>query len=98
MFSLQSIVYLVIAVILSMSIHETAHGLVSYWMGDPTAKLEGRLSLNPFKHVDWLGLVCLLICGFGCAPKKVSCRLLFSVLISGLTIIGTGRKIVKPGD
>ena len=52
MFSLQSIVYLVIAVILSMSIHETAHGLVSYWMGDPTAKLEGRLSLNPFKHVD----------------------------------------------
>ena len=32
------------------------------------------------------------------APKKVSCRLLFSVLISCLTIIGTGRKIVKPGD
>ena len=44
MFSLQNIIYLVIAVILSMSIHETAHGLVSYWMGDPTAKLEGRES------------------------------------------------------
>ena len=75
MFSLQSIVYLVIAVILSMSIHETAHGLVSYWMGDPTAKLEGRLSLNPFKHVDWLGLVCLLICGFGWAkPVPIDSR------------------------
>ena len=75
MFSLQSIVYLVIAVILSMSIHETAHGSVSYWMGDPTAKLEGRLSLNPFKHVDWLGLVCLLICGFGWAkPVPIDAR------------------------
>ena len=75
MFSLQNIIYLVIAVILSMSIHETAHGLVSYWMGDPTAKLEGRLSLNPFKHVDWLGLVCLLICGFGWAkPVPIDAR------------------------
>ena len=50
-----------------MSIHEVAHGLVSYWMGDPTAKLEGRLSLNPFKHIDWAGLVCLLFFGFGWA-------------------------------
>ena len=65
MFNLSNIIYLVIAVVLSMSIHETAHGLVSYWMGDPTAKMEGRLSLNPFKHVDWIGLVCLLVCGFG---------------------------------
>ena len=67
MFNLSNIIYLVIAVVLSMSIHETAHGLVSYWMGDPTAKMEGRLSLNPFKHVDWIGLVCLLVCGFGWA-------------------------------
>ena len=75
MFSLQSIVYLVIAVILSMSIHETAHGLVSYWMGDPTAKLEGRLSLNPFKHIDWAGLVCLLFFGFGWAkPVPIDSR------------------------
>ena len=50
MFNLSNIIYLVIAVVLSMSIHETAHGLVSYWMGDPTAKMEGRLSLNPFKN------------------------------------------------
>ena len=57
MFSLQSIVYLVIAVILSMSIHETAHGLVSYWMGDTTAKLEGRLSLRR-KNRDYLDKFC----------------------------------------
>ena len=58
-----------------MSIHEVAHGLVSYWMGDPTAKLEGRLSLNPFKHIDWAGLVCLLFFGFGWAkPVPIDSR------------------------
>ena len=75
MFSISDIIYLAIGVILSMSIHEVAHGLVSYWMGDPTAKLEGRLSLNPFKHIDWDGLVCLLFFGFGWAkPVPIDSR------------------------
>ena len=75
MFSISDIIYLAIGVILSMSIHEVAHGLISYWMGDPTAKLEGRLSLNPFKHIDWAGLVCLLFFGFGWAkPVPIDSR------------------------
>ena len=75
MFNISNIIYLAIGVILSMSIHEVAHGLVSYWMGDPTAKLEGRLSLNPFKHIDWAGLVCLLFFGFGWAkPIPIDSR------------------------
>lgn len=75
MFNISNIIYLAIGVILSMSIHEVAHGLVSYWMGDPTAKLEGRLSLNPFKHIDWAGLVCLLLFGFGWAkPVPIDSR------------------------
>lgn len=75
MFSISDIIYLAIGVILSMSIHEVAHGLVSYWMGDSTAKLEGRLSLNPFKHIDWAGLVCLLFFGFGWAkPVPIDSR------------------------
>ena len=75
MFSISDIIYLAIGVILSMSIHEVAHGLVSYWMGDPTAKLEGRLSLNPFKHIDWAGLVCLVFFGFGWAkPVPIDSR------------------------
>lgn len=65
--NLEYIVSLVIAVILAMSIHEMAHGLVSYWLGDPTAKLQGRISLNPFAHVDWLGVLCLLLFHFGWA-------------------------------
>lgn len=75
MFNISDIIYLAIGVILSMSIHEVAHGLVSYWMGDPTAKLEGRLSLNPFKHIDWAGLICLLFFGFGWAkPVPIDSR------------------------
>lgn len=72
---MSSIIYQAIAVIFALSIHELAHGLVSYWMGDPTAKLSGRLSLNPLAHIDWAGLICLLICGFGWAkPVPVDSR------------------------
>ena len=73
--SLESIFILLIAVILSMSIHEMAHGLVSFWLGDPTAKEAGRLSLNPFRHIDWLGLFSLLIFRFGWAkPVPIDSR------------------------
>lgn len=73
--SLEDIVISVIAVIASLSIHEMAHGLVSYWFGDPTAKIRGRLSLNPLKHIDWAGLLCLLVFGFGWAkPVPVDPR------------------------
>lgn len=44
------IVFLIILV--SMVLHELAHGVVAYWLGDSTAKEEGRLTLNPFKHLD----------------------------------------------
>lgn len=67
MMNIRSLLITAIAVMLSMSIHETAHGLVSYWLGDKTAKMSGRLSLNPLKHIDWVGLLCLLFFGFGWA-------------------------------
>jgi len=47
--------------------HELAHGWVAYQMGDPTAKSNGRLSLNPLKHLDPLGTAMLFIFGFGWA-------------------------------
>lgn len=39
-------------ILLSMTLHEAMHAFVGYWLGDDTAKLEGRLTLNPFKHID----------------------------------------------
>ncbi len=44
-------------VIPAIVLHEVAHGLVAYWLGDPTAKNLGRLSLNPIKHIDPLGSI-----------------------------------------
>ncbi len=55
------------AVILAISVHEMCHGLAAYFLGDRTAKYMGRLSLNPFRHIDPIGALCLLLFGFGWA-------------------------------
>src|SRR5687768_7485872 len=39
-------------ILISMTLHEAMHAFVGYWLGDDTAKLEGRLTLNPIKHID----------------------------------------------
>ena len=49
---LLNIVILLSVVFISMTLHEVMHGLVAYKLGDDTAKLDGRLTLNPFKHID----------------------------------------------
>ena len=48
-------------------LHECAHGLVANRLGDPTAKNQGRLTLNPIKHFDPIGSVLMLLTGFGWA-------------------------------
>lgn len=52
-------------IIVGLSFHEFAHGIVSYAFGDPTPKLQGRLTVNPAAHMDPFGFICLLIAGFG---------------------------------
>ena len=60
-------VMLSVLLLYSVIFHELAHGWVAYKMGDPTAKMLGRLTLNPVKHLDPLGTLLLLIIGFGWA-------------------------------
>lgn len=55
------------ALLLAMTIHEYAHARVADWQGDPTPRYEGRLTLNPLVHVDWLGLLMLWLFRFGWA-------------------------------
>lgn len=57
----------VVAAIISITLHEVSHGLAAYKCGDDTAKIYGRLSLNPLKHIDWIGALCLVIFKFGWA-------------------------------
>lgn len=41
-----------VVILISMTLHEAMHGFVAYWLGDDTAKAQGRLTLNPIKHID----------------------------------------------
>ena len=63
------------AAVLCITIHETCHGLAALALGDPTAKRQGRLSLNPLKHVDILGLAMMVVARFGWAkPVPINPR------------------------
>lgn len=67
------LIYTAPATLFAISAHEFAHGLVSYWLGDPTPKRDGRLSLNPLHHLDLVGTICMLVFRFGWAkPVKVN--------------------------
>ena len=65
----REIIYLVIiyiiALTLSFSIHEFMHAAVAVWLGDPTPKNMGRVTLNPIAHVDPVGTILLRVAGFG---------------------------------
>lgn len=62
-------------VMLALSLHETAHGYVALKLGDPTAQNYGRLTLNPTKHFDPLGFLCMVLFGFGWAkPVPINAR------------------------
>ena len=62
-------------VVLAISFHESAHGFVAWKLGDDTAKLSGRISLNPLRHVDPIGLLLLILLRFGWAkPVQVNVR------------------------
>ena len=56
-----------VVVIVSLTVHEVSHGFVSYLLGDDTAKRLGRLTLNPIKHIDIIGAVCMFVFKFGWA-------------------------------
>lgn len=62
-------------VLIAITFHEFAHGYAAYKLGDDTAKNQGRLSLNPFAHLDPIGTLMLLVAGFGWGkPVEVNPR------------------------
>ena len=63
--SIEGILYAIPGVIVAMTFHEFAHAWVATKLGDDTPRLQGRLNLNPMSHIDPVGLLCLVILGFG---------------------------------
>ena len=75
---MDSIIYYLLsaaAVLIILTIHEVSHGYVAYRLGDPTARFMGRLSLNPMKHIDPIGAICMVLFHFGWAkPVPINTR------------------------
>lgn len=72
---------IIIALVISLSFHEYGHGRVALMMGDDTAKRAGRLTINPLRHIDPMGLLMVVLIGFGYAkpvptdPRQFKSRL-----------------------
>lgn len=65
--TLRMLLIMLPGMLFSLSLHECAHGYIAYRCGDDTAYLKGRLTLNPLKHLDPIGLLCMICIGFGWA-------------------------------
>jgi len=66
-YSLDQFIYVAITLVIAFTLHEFAHAFVAYKFGDQTAARQGRLTLNPLKHLDPLGTILIFIAGFGWA-------------------------------
>ena len=63
----------ILAIMVAFGMHEYAHALTAYKLGDPTPKALGRLTINPLKHIDVYGLIGFLVVGFGWAkPVEIN--------------------------
>ncbi len=70
--SFKELIFLVPILLMSLSVHEFFHGWVSSMLGDPVPRAEGRLTLNPLRHLDLWGTLMLLFAGFGWAkPVRI---------------------------
>lgn len=58
---ISQIALLVVPVLFSITVHEVCHGYAAYFFGDPTAKMAGRLTFNPIKHIDPIGMLVLFV-------------------------------------
>ena len=68
-----TLIYRAPALLIAMALHEYAHAYVSDSLGDPTPSMQGRLTANPLVHLDMVGLMLLVVCGFGWAkPVEIN--------------------------
>ncbi|KIL34598.1 zinc metalloprotease [Cohnella kolymensis] len=66
-FTLDQLPFIILVMLIAFSVHEFAHAWTAWKFGDDTAYMEGRVTLNPMAHLDWIGMIFLLIAGFGWA-------------------------------
>lgn len=86
-FSIEKILIMSLILMIVLPFHEFAHGWVAYKMGDPTAKNAGRLTLNPFKHLDLLGTIMMYSVGIGWAKPVPINSMYFKNRRSGMILV-----------
>ena len=86
---------MLLTLIISLSMHELAHAFVAYKNGDDTAKLMGRLTLNPIAHLDPMGLLFCIIFGFGWAKPVPVNPLKFKKYRSGMAWVSVAGVITN---
>ena len=85
-----------IALLVGLTIHEFGHALVAYLLGDPTAKRQGRLTLNPLKHLDPVGTLAIFLVGFGWGkPVPVDYRSLGKNPRRGMALVGSAGIVLN---
>lgn len=90
-YPLRLIPYVAITLIFAFTFHEFAHAYVAYKFGDNTAKKQGRLTLNPLKHLDPLGTILIFIAGFGWArPVPVNRFYFKKPRLAGILVSAAG--------
>lgn len=102
-----SLLIQVVVTLLCLSIHEAAHAFAALKLGDKTSKYMGRISINPLKHIDPVGAICMVLFGFGWAkpvmvnpynlknPKKGMAVVAFAGPLSNLIAAFLGMVILK---
>ena len=95
MSGIQDLIYTVPAVLVAISMHEFAHGYVSYKLGDPTPKQGGRLSLNPFRHLDPVGTLCLMFFHFGWAKPVMVNPYYYKNRKKGMLLVALGGPVMN---
>lgn len=86
-FPITQLPYIIIALLIAFTVHEYSHAYMAYKFGDPTAKNQGRLTLNPAAHLDIVGTIMIFLAGFGWAkPVPVNYFLLKNKRYAGVLI------------
>lgn len=95
MSGIEDLLYTIPAVLVAISMHEFAHGYVSYKLGDPTPKQSGRLSLNPFRHLDLVGTLCLMFFHFGWAKPVMVNPYYYKKRKMGMLMVALGGPLMN---
>lgn len=87
-FDLISILIGVPTTLIALAFHELAHGWVSSKLGDPTPKYQGRLTMNPFAHLDLIGTLLMIFTGFGWAKPVEINPMYYKDKVKGMALVG----------